>query len=527
MKINLKKIKATFVIFITLVSIFLILGINNSKVSGQTNPFASEPESDCKCPDKNRLENGMCIKSPDNIACILLYAPVCGCDGMTYSNGCFADAAGIKKYTQGKCLSSGSGTSCITDNDCPEGVCLNGQTYMAFSCLDGSCRELNFFADPCQFLSSSGNITPSLNKNFSGVWKGRILDCSTKEIPVRKLSQISECIICPQIQILCAPEFITVPESCTECTHCQRCKTIRSFVLRLCVRDGKLEGNIRFTRLSGNFTITAYEVLSENEVSITVENEKGETYTISLSLAGEKLLNGSFSDGELLEAKKIGLIRSCQTQNTCPNCDLVRCANSGIPPNGCKKVRPIVNSCKSCCEQIVCSSSGGFSDCASRGNCRGENGSYLSCPTGTECSGLPAYGCYPPGCPVPLCLSPDTRIKTPGIQKRIADIMVGDKVITETGEIVKVKETVQVEAKKHKILKVTFNDTTVLEVSPGHPIGDGEEFNDLRVGSYLDGRMVISIKKVPYNYKYTYDILPDSKSGKYYANGILVGSTLK
>ena len=106
--------------------------------------------------------------------------------------------------------------------------------------------------------------------------------------------------------------------------------------------------------------------------------------------------------------------------------------------------------------------------------------------------------CYPPGCLVTLCLSPDTRIKTTGIQKRIADIKVGDKVISENGEIVKVKKIVQVKAKKHKILRVTFNDATVLEVSPGHPIGDGKEFNDLMVGRYLDGRMVIRIKKVPY-----------------------------
>ena len=128
---------------------------------------------------------------------------------------------------------------------------------------------------------------------------------------------------------------------------------------------------------------------------------------------------------------------------------------------------------------------------------------------------------------LPLCLSPDTRIKTPGIQKRIADIKVGDKVISENSEVVKVKKIVQVKAKRHKILRVTFNDATVLEVSPGHPIGNGEEFNDLKVGRYLDGRMVIKIKKIPYYYQYTYDILPDSKSGKYYANGILVGSTLR
>jgi hypothetical protein len=36
-------------------------------------------------------------------ACYENYAPVCGCDGNTYSNDCFASAAGLKTWTEGAC----------------------------------------------------------------------------------------------------------------------------------------------------------------------------------------------------------------------------------------------------------------------------------------------------------------------------------------------------------------------------------------------------------------------------------------
>jgi|TARA_B110000046_G_C12946117_1_gene378058 hypothetical protein len=51
--------------------------------------------------------SGNCIDSTlivPNVMCITLWEPVCGCDGVTYSNSCNATAfAGVTTYVEGEC----------------------------------------------------------------------------------------------------------------------------------------------------------------------------------------------------------------------------------------------------------------------------------------------------------------------------------------------------------------------------------------------------------------------------------------
>jgi hypothetical protein len=66
----------------------------------------------------------------------------------------------------------------------------------------------------------------------------------------------------------------------------------------------------------------------------------------------------------------------------------------------------------------------------------------------------------------------------------------------------------------------------VLEISPGHPTADGRWLGEIRVADVLDGSKIVSAELVPYAHAYTYDILPASSTGAYYAAGVLIGSTL-
>ena len=39
----------------------------------------------------------------ENQVCYAIYSPVCGCDGITYSNDCVATSSGVTSYTEGIC----------------------------------------------------------------------------------------------------------------------------------------------------------------------------------------------------------------------------------------------------------------------------------------------------------------------------------------------------------------------------------------------------------------------------------------
>lgn len=46
--------------------------------------------------------------------CALIYEPVCGCNGVTYSNECFAEREGVVRWVEGECQSSPSPTCAPT-----------------------------------------------------------------------------------------------------------------------------------------------------------------------------------------------------------------------------------------------------------------------------------------------------------------------------------------------------------------------------------------------------------------------------
>ena len=128
-----------------------------------------------------------------------------------------------------------------------------------------------------------------------------------------------------------------------------------------------------------------------------------------------------------------------------------------------------------------------------------------------------------------MCASPDTPIATPSGDRAIAELVPGDLVYSEDhGAIIAVpiarvrKQPVHV----HQVLRIELSGGRVLEVSGSHPLPDGRPLSELRPGDRLGTERVISSERVPYRYDATYDVLPASETGSYFAAGVELGSTL-
>ncbi len=130
----------------------------------------------------------------------------------------------------------------------------------------------------------------------------------------------------------------------------------------------------------------------------------------------------------------------------------------------------------------------------------------------------------------PICAAPDTPIATPAGERAIAALRPGDLVYSvDRGDIavVPVLRVGRTPVSGHRVVRVELDSGAELEISAGHPTWDGRTFGDLRESSWLDGEhRVESVARVPYAHDATYDILPDSDTGPYFAAGALIGSTM-
>jgi hypothetical protein len=105
----------------------------------------------------------------------------------------------------------------------------------------------------------------------------------------------------------------------------------------------------------------------------------------------------------------------------------------------------------------------------------------------------------------------------------------GDLVYSVEGEAIRAVPIVRINrtpVEDHHVLRVTFDNGRSIEMTAGHPLADGRPLSALRPGSELMGGIVVAVTSIPYTHDATYDILPASTSGAYFASDVLVGSTL-
>jgi hypothetical protein len=211
--------------------------------------------------------------------------------------------------------------------------------------------------------------------------------------------------------------------------------------------------------------------------------------------------------------------------------DILNCGSCG---NTCTGAHPFCAN-GTCQSGWPCSSVGATCDVGAT-CCGGQccTGTQICCtvaqgPSVTSCF-EPVNGTCPLGCPTCACAAPTTPIATPAGDRPIAELKVGDRVYSiDHGSLV-VVPIKQVHRQpvigSHRVVELKLAHGVTLRISPNHPTADGRRFADLTTGDLIDGVRVLGARLVDYDQPFTYDILPDSDSGAYFAGGTLIGSTL-
>jgi hypothetical protein len=131
----------------------------------------------------------------------------------------------------------------------------------------------------------------------------------------------------------------------------------------------------------------------------------------------------------------------------------------------------------------------------------------------------------------PICLTEGTLIDTPTGPVPIEQLTAGMPVWTLSLEGTRVEATVMRTGSSpagagQLAVRVTLDDGRMLLVSPRHPDAQGRAVGSLVPGDVLDGAAVTSARFFPYTGAATHDILPSGPTGLYWADGVLLGSTL-
>jgi hypothetical protein len=131
----------------------------------------------------------------------------------------------------------------------------------------------------------------------------------------------------------------------------------------------------------------------------------------------------------------------------------------------------------------------------------------------------------------PICLTKGTLIDTPSGPVPVEELRQGMAVWTvgDSGDRIAaavVGTTMTPVPSLFQVVRVGLSDGRSVTAAWRHPTAEGRPLGDYEVGDTLDGAAVVVVEQVVYRGGATYDLLPGGPTGLYWANGILLKSTL-
>jgi hypothetical protein len=249
----------------------------------------------------------------------------------------------------------------------------------------------------------------------------------------------------------------------------------------------------------------------------------------------------------------------CKEDSDCPSslysCEIIQSAGIVCPSNdpSCVPTSTIVEGvCKlkegnwcgvdadcvtgNLCHKNICASPvskqcGGPNDTSCSADYECVQGCDSPVPRPNEPS--PSFFCQLKGYdrPCPICLAVNTLIDTPSGETPIQQLQIGAPIWTTDKSGSRVAGVVQKTSRvlvppTHQMVHLVLDDKRELFVSLGHPTIDGRTAGSLQARDLYDGAHVVTTNKVTYSEGATYDILPSGETGFYWANDILLDSTL-
>ena len=141
--------------------------------------------------------------------------------------------------------------------------------------------------------SSNSNESTTLSSDFTGIWKSKPASTTTSSSGDVSPSRLA--------------------------AHIESEATLRNpVILKLCVKDGELEGTIHQAMVFNNGMIVSQDVVSASEVNITAESKDGDTLDANIKLTSEREFLFTYDDGDSFTARKNNTFKACGTRSNKP-----------------------------------------------------------------------------------------------------------------------------------------------------------------------------------------------------------------